>query len=152
MGDVYCPHQSVTFDFVSWVGGEIDTALKDSEKSVVQPHQKLEDICLPLKKQKKSPETVKTSKIHRGPKTLHFKRHPGQVSLHRPSELVLGTAEIRSVFPDLQLLRGRMVGTVVSGQVGSWGLLGEGGEELLVDKDPHVLIGILWNLGSPVVT
>ena len=66
----------------------------------------------------KSPETVKPSQIQKGPKTLPPNRHPGQVSLHRPSELVLGTAEIRSVFPDLQLLRGRMVGTVVSGQVG----------------------------------
>ena len=118
MGDVYCPHQAVTFHFVSWVGGEIDTALKDSEKSVVQQHQKWK--ILPIEKLK-SPETVKTSKIQKGPKTLPPNRHSQQVSLHRPSELVVGTAEIRSVFPDLQLLRGRMV-SVVSGQVGGkWG-------------------------------
>ena len=35
-----------------------------------------------------------------------------QATLHRPSELVCGTVEIRSVFPDVQLLKGRMCGVV----------------------------------------
>lgn len=39
---------------------------------------------------------------------------PPQV-LHRPADLVSGTAEVRAVFPDAQLLRGRLCSVVTGG-------------------------------------
>lgn len=51
-------------------------------------------------------------------------------ALHRPAELVSGTAEVRAVFPDAQLLRGRLCSVVTGGaaqQRSAMGCLGTSG-------------------------
>ncbi|CAL1129504.1 unnamed protein product [Cladocopium goreaui] len=46
-----------------------------------------------------------------------------EAALHRPGELVCGTVEIRSVFPDVQLLKGRMCGVVAGDFAEALGVL-----------------------------
>eukprot|EP00435_Cladocopium_sp_Y103_P041146 s1855_g11.t1 len=46
-----------------------------------------------------------------------------EAALHRPCELVCGTVEIRSVFPDVQLLKGRMCSVVIGDFAEALGVL-----------------------------